>query len=264
MPALRARSAYAAVLAVAALTAAGLTQPAPAPAAAAVDAATPATAPPSSRSARSATPSRADRSWPGGSVSRARDARWSCSRRCTATSRAPARILYNPARRATDPRRRPLGGPAVQPRRARPRTRQNARGVDLNRNYPHHWKRPRRQLRLRPAPGLRAGDQGGHGVPAAGPPRRRASASTSRCTASDTDTKGAGSSGGCTAACGLPATVVQLRRALPRHHDRVVQRATSAASALTVEYGRGAQPRAGRPGHRARGSCSRAVGAAAR
>ena len=49
-------------------------------------------------------------------------------------------------------------------------TRRNARGVDLNRNFPHRLGGPRRQLRVRPPPGERAGDAGGHGVPRGGRP----------------------------------------------------------------------------------------------
>ena len=51
-------------------------------------------------------------------------------------------------------------------------TRKNAHGVDLNRNYPYHWARPRRQLRVRPQAGLRARDPGDDAVPARGAARR--------------------------------------------------------------------------------------------
>ena len=84
----------------------------------------------------------------------------------------PAPDPAGAAGRVADPRREPVGGPVVQPRRPRPR---------------HPRERPRRrpepqlpattgptstgQLRVRPRPGLRAGDPGDDAVPARRAPR---------------------------------------------------------------------------------------------
>ena len=64
------------------------------------------------------------------------------------------------------------------------RTRQNAHGVDLNRNYPRNWKRHGRCHQLRTAPGLGAGDQGGDGVPAQDPAALRRQLPPAAATAS--------------------------------------------------------------------------------
>ena len=168
MPAARRGSAYAAVLALAALAPRGsAAAPRRAPAAAA-RARRP---PPAVVEVRIDRPlgARDGRSAPGGSASRASDA--SCwSRRCTATSRTPAgssRACATADRSAASTcgssrPTTPTGSPGG--------TRRNARGVDLNRNFPHDCGRPRRQLRVRPAPGERAGDAGGDGVPRGGRP----------------------------------------------------------------------------------------------
>ncbi len=52
-------------------------------------------------------------------------------------------------------------------------TRQNAHGVDLNRNYPRNWKRMGGATNSGPRAGLRAGDEGRDGVPAPDPARLR-------------------------------------------------------------------------------------------
>ena len=139
---------------------------APAPAVAAAARPRPPTAAPSSsrRSIGHSVARPADPS-PGTSASRASRKVRADRRRCTATSRTPRRILDDPARRAADPRRRPVGGPDLQPRRPapghppqRPRRRPEPQ-------LPPPLGRPRRQLRVRPPPGVRARDPGDDGVP---------------------------------------------------------------------------------------------------
>ena len=98
--------------------------------------------------------------------SRSRAARSSRGASAGRATRRKAVIMLDDARqRAPDPadpdqparRARRSSGidmwviPHVQPRRLARHTRKNAHGVDLNRNYPYRWARPRRQLRVRPA-----------------------------------------------------------------------------------------------------------------
>ena len=177
----------------------------------------------------------------------------------------PVADPLQPARRPADPRRRHLGGAARTTATAWSRhTRQNAHGVDLNRNYPRSWKRLTRRLQLRPAAGLGAGDPGGDGLPDGRCARTTWSASTSRCTASGAPAPRARPScSACTAGCGLPVKSFNCSGVC---HGTMTEwfNATFPGVAVTVEYGRGRQQQAGHPHRARRGCCGRSARAADR
>ena len=115
-------------------------------------------------------------------------------------------------------------------------TRRNARGVDLNRNFPHKWadldgnyesgRHPASEPETRAVMAFLRGDRPTYGC----------SASTSRSTAVDTDTKDRGFARRLPTHPEAAADHARLRRPVPRHHDHVVQPPLRGA-ALTVEYG---------------------------
>ena len=136
MRALRTRSAYAAVLAAAALTAAGLTQPAPAaPASAAAPGDRPAVV--EVRTIGHSVKGRPIRAWRLGEPGRRRIVLVSTMHGDEPHTRRILETLRDG---------RPVRGvdlwvlPTYNPDGLARGTRRNARGVDLNRNFPHRWK----------------------------------------------------------------------------------------------------------------------------
>ena len=119
------------------------------------------------------------------------------------------------------------------------RTRQNAHGVDLNRNYPRHWKRQGGAYNSGPRRGLGAGDQGRDGVPAQDPSDvRRQLPPAAQRRRPGRATRGLRSCGGCTAGLGLP---IKSFNCSGKCHGTMTEwfNANFPGVAVTVEYGRG-------------------------
>ena len=135
---------------------------------------------------------------------------------------APRQILAVAARRPGDPRRRPVAGAGLQPRRPRrapPPQRARRRPQP---QLPLPLGRPRRELRVGPAPGVRAGDPGDDAVPPRDPSRLRPQLppAAARRRHRQQAARLLAPGGPHPAPAGHHA---RLRRGLPRHHDRLVQ-----------------------------------------
>ena len=109
-------------------------------------------------------------------------------------------------------------------------TRQNAHGVDLNRNYPRHWKRQTGATNSGPRPASEPETRAVMALPAAGPPALRGQLPPAALRRRAHRRQGRVLRAAPAPRPGPAGQVVQLLRGLPRHDDRVVQRHPARAS----------------------------------